>query len=85
MPAVGLGDDARAMAALVGPDGQVTGLDEDHVILEEARMRNGDASLPLTFVEGDVQRLDIGDATFTHCRSERCSSMFPTSTLPCAN
>jgi ubiquinone/menaquinone biosynthesis C-methylase UbiE len=35
----GTGDDAQAMARLVGPEGQVIGLDTDEAILEEARRR----------------------------------------------
>jgi ubiquinone/menaquinone biosynthesis C-methylase UbiE len=67
----GTGDDARAMAELVGPYGQVTGLDLDDQILVEALRRSEGSGLPLTFVQGDVQQLDCADATFTRCRSER--------------
>ncbi len=67
----GTGDDARAMAALVAPDGRVTGLDTDESILVEARRRAEGAELPITFVSGDAQRLDFSDDTFTRCRSER--------------
>ena len=58
----GTGDDARAMAALVAPDGQVTGLDEDSAILEEARRRSEGSGLPVTFAPGDVQKLHFPDA-----------------------
>jgi ubiquinone/menaquinone biosynthesis C-methylase UbiE len=67
----GTGDDAHAMAALVAPGGQVTGLDEDEAILEEARRRGEGTNLPVTFASGDVQNLQFADATFTRCRSER--------------
>jgi ubiquinone/menaquinone biosynthesis C-methylase UbiE len=67
----GTGDDARAMAALVGPHGLVTGLDHDDEILEEARRRSKVSDLPLAFVRGDVQQLAYADATFSRCRSER--------------
>ena len=67
----GTGDDARAMAVLVAPDGQVTGLDEDGAILDEARRRSQGTGLLVTFTSGDVQKLHFPDATFTRCRSER--------------
>jgi ubiquinone/menaquinone biosynthesis C-methylase UbiE len=59
------------MAALVGPHGLVTGLDQDDEILLEARRRSERSDLPLTFVHGDVQQLAFADGTFTRCRSER--------------
>ena len=59
------------MAALVAPDGQVTGLDEDRAILGEARRRSEGSSLPVTFESGDVAKLHFPDASFTRCRSER--------------
>lgn len=67
----GTGDDARAMAALIGPHGKVTGLDLDDEILVEARRRTEGSDLPVTFVQGDVQQLTFADATFSRCRSER--------------
>jgi ubiquinone/menaquinone biosynthesis C-methylase UbiE len=67
----GTGDDARAMAELVGPHGRVTGLDHDDEILVEARRRSKVSDLPVTFVRGDVQQLAYADATFSRCRSER--------------
>jgi ubiquinone/menaquinone biosynthesis C-methylase UbiE len=74
----GTGDDTRAMAALVGLRGQVTGLDLDEEILVEARRRSeGSDDLPVTFVQGDVQRLGFADATFTRCRSERMFQHVP--------
>jgi ubiquinone/menaquinone biosynthesis C-methylase UbiE len=73
----GTGDDARAMAALVGPHGLVTGLDHDDEILVEARQRSERSGLPVTFVQGDVQQLAFAGATFTRCRSERMFQHVP--------
>lgn len=51
----GLGHVAAAVAELVGPDGEVVGIDIDPRMLEVARARSED--LPnLRFVEGDVTR-----------------------------
>ncbi|MGO8951634.1 MAG: methyltransferase domain-containing protein [Ktedonobacterales bacterium] len=65
------------MAALVGAEGQVVGLDEHPAILMEARRRSAESGIPVTFAAGDVQRLDIADATFTRCRSERMFQLVP--------
>ena len=73
----GTGDDVREMAALVAPDGHVTGLDDHDAILVEARRRTGESALPVTFVHGDVQQLDFADNTFTRCRSERMFQHVP--------
>jgi ubiquinone/menaquinone biosynthesis C-methylase UbiE len=73
----GTGDDARAMAALVGPHGWVTALDDDDEILVEARRRSEGSVLPVTFESGDVQQLAVPDATFSRCRSERMLQHVP--------
>jgi ubiquinone/menaquinone biosynthesis C-methylase UbiE len=73
----GTGDDARSMAALVRPAGRVLGLDLDAAILAEARRRSAGTHLPVTFIQGDVQRLDLADATVTRCRSERLLQHVP--------
>ena len=51
----GLGHVALAVADLVGPDGQVVGLDIDTRMLEHARARTDQLS-HVQFVEGDVTR-----------------------------
>src|SRR5215467_12168746 len=66
----GTGDDARAMAILVGPTGRVVGLDIRKETLAEARRRAVDAGVAVEFMQGDVQRLPFTDATFTRCRAE---------------
>jgi ubiquinone/menaquinone biosynthesis C-methylase UbiE len=73
----GTGDDAREMAMQLGQDGQVTGLDNDDEILVEARRRTEGTGLPVTFVRGDVQRLDFADDIFSRCRSERMFQHVP--------
>lgn len=51
----GLGHVARAVAELVGPDGQVVGIDIDPSMLERARARTEHLA-HVRFVEGDVTR-----------------------------
>jgi SAM-dependent methyltransferase len=65
----GTGNVARALAALVGPDGLVVGIDASETMLAEARRRTADKSASVDFRHGDINRLDFDDASFdgTHC------------------
>jgi SAM-dependent methyltransferase len=58
----GAGDVAFLAAELVGPTGQVVGVDADPAVLETARRRAGEARLAnVTFVAGDVRSVDLPD------------------------
>jgi ubiquinone/menaquinone biosynthesis C-methylase UbiE len=73
----GPGDDARALAAVVGPTGRVLGIDVDAMMLEEAgrRSQGSTGSAPAApspeFRLGDVYAIDEADAAFDACRAER--------------
>jgi SAM-dependent methyltransferase len=67
----GAGDDARAMAALVGRSGRVTAIDVDPLMLAEAARRSDGMDLPVEFVLADVYSLADPDATFDGSRAER--------------
>jgi ubiquinone/menaquinone biosynthesis C-methylase UbiE len=67
----GTGDDARALARLVGPAGRVVGIDRSRTMIAEARRRSVDLGLSAEFRSGDVRRLDLADATFDGCRADR--------------
>jgi SAM-dependent methyltransferase len=67
----GLGDDVRALATLVGPTGRAVGIDASEAMIAEARKRSEDTGLPVEFVVGDAHRLDLPDASFDACRTER--------------
>jgi ubiquinone/menaquinone biosynthesis C-methylase UbiE len=67
----GTGDDTRAMAALVAPDGRAVGVDDHEPVLAEARRRAAGSGLPVEFVLADVEHLPFADGTFSACRSER--------------
>jgi ubiquinone/menaquinone biosynthesis C-methylase UbiE len=60
----GPGDDTRAVAALVGPNGRVVGVDISEAMLAEARRRGG----PIEFVHGDIHELPFPDASFDRVR-----------------
>ncbi|MBI5879733.1 MAG: methyltransferase domain-containing protein [Chloroflexi bacterium] len=67
----GAGDDARALAQIVGMSGRVVGLDSSETMIEEARKRAVGANLPLEFCVGYTYRLDFADNTFDGCRADR--------------
>jgi ubiquinone/menaquinone biosynthesis C-methylase UbiE len=67
----GTGDDALAMAELVGSCGQIVGLDYSPSLIEEAHQRVKDGALPVDFTSGDVHRLDFPDNSFDGCRADR--------------
>ncbi|MEZ4571546.1 MAG: methyltransferase domain-containing protein [Thermomicrobiales bacterium] len=67
----GTGDDARAMAGIVGASGHVVGLDTSTGILEVARARSEAIGIDVEFIQGDVTDLPFSDDTFDACRSER--------------
>ncbi len=67
----GTGEDTQEMAKLVAPGGQVVGLDFSQIMIDEAERRVQDASLPLRFVQGDIQHLPSEDATFDRSSADR--------------
>ncbi len=67
----GMGDDARELAALVGPQGQVVGIDCSEAMVAEARKRSEQSRLPVAFAVGDAQTLDCPDNCFDACWAER--------------
>jgi ubiquinone/menaquinone biosynthesis C-methylase UbiE len=67
----GLGDDARALARIVGPSGHVVGLDASTALLDRARARSLATDERVEFVLGDAHRLPFDDGTFDAARTER--------------
>ena len=67
----GAGDDARAMARRVGPDGSVVAIDVEPMMIAEAERRSEGIDLPVTFRLLDVYALDYPDAAFDGARAER--------------
>jgi ubiquinone/menaquinone biosynthesis C-methylase UbiE len=67
----GTGDDALALAELVGATGQVVGIDSSAVMIEVAQQRAAGRALPVTFAVGDAHHLTFADGTFDGCRADR--------------
>lgn len=67
----GAGDDARAMAEIVGPTGKVVGLDLSMTMVERARERAAGSDLPVEFVQGSVYELPFPDSSFDASRADR--------------
>jgi ubiquinone/menaquinone biosynthesis C-methylase UbiE len=67
----GAGDDARALARRLGPDGCVLGIDAAPPLVAEAERRSRSAVGSLEFRVGDALALDLPDDSFDRCRAER--------------
>jgi ubiquinone/menaquinone biosynthesis C-methylase UbiE len=67
----GLGDDARALSRLVGPHGEVIGLDSSTALLERAQARRQADDGPITFLAGDAHDVPFDAGTFDAARAER--------------
>ena len=67
----GTGDDVRTIARRVGPGGSVLGVDASQLVVAEATRRSDGRNLPVEFRVGDARALDLPDAAFDRCRSER--------------
>ena len=67
----GTGDDARALAEKVQPDGQVVAIDSSQAMITEALRRAHEVSLNMEFRVGDVTSLDFDSNSFDRCHSER--------------
>jgi SAM-dependent methyltransferase len=65
----GTGDVARSFAALVGTRGRVVGIDPSETMLAEARRRSSHGELPVEFVHGRIEALDLETECFdgTYC------------------
>ena len=67
----GTGEDARAMASLVAPGGQVVGVDGSQAMIATARQRSENCGLPVEFQTGDAHRLDFAEDSFDASRADR--------------
>jgi ubiquinone/menaquinone biosynthesis C-methylase UbiE len=67
----GTGEDVRALATLVGQRGKAIGVDVSSTMIATARDRSRDCGLNLSFIQGDVQKLDFEDGNFDAVRAER--------------
>ena len=67
----GLGDDARALSRLLGPHGQVIGLDSSAALLERAQARCETEDGPVSFIAGDAHALPFDAGSFDAARIER--------------
>jgi ubiquinone/menaquinone biosynthesis C-methylase UbiE len=67
----GTGDDAIALAQIVGPSGQVTAIDRSQTMLREAIASTQPLALPIEFVLADAQQLPFADHTFDGARVDR--------------
>jgi hypothetical protein len=64
----GAGEEARELARLAGPDGEVTAIDLSSELVAAARQR--DEGSGVRYAVGDITALDFPDATFDGVRTE---------------
>ncbi len=67
----GTGEDARALAALVGREGRVIGIDKSEAMVAEARERNADTPARMEFRTGSGERIELPDASVDAAHAER--------------
>jgi len=67
----GTGEDAEALAEIVGMTGKVVGLDNSATMITEAQKRAANSNLPVEFRIGDVLHLEFPSNTFNGCRANR--------------
>jgi ubiquinone/menaquinone biosynthesis C-methylase UbiE len=67
----GTGEDSRRLAEIVGPAGEVVGIDASEAMITVARRRSEGTGLPVTFHVGDAMQLDLPTESFDGVRCER--------------
>jgi SAM-dependent methyltransferase len=67
----GAGEDARALARIVGPDGLVVAIDASSRMIVEARRRGDGLGFPIDYRVGDAHDLDLPDGAFDGARADR--------------
>jgi ubiquinone/menaquinone biosynthesis C-methylase UbiE len=67
----GTGDDARAMAAIVGASGAAVGVDVSETLIAEAKKRAAAEGVDIELQVGDAHALPFGDGRFDVVRTER--------------
>jgi SAM-dependent methyltransferase len=73
----GVGDASQALVADLTPGGSVLGVDFSEAMSGEADRRAKAAALDATYRVGDAMALDLDDASFDACRSERMLQWVP--------
>jgi ubiquinone/menaquinone biosynthesis C-methylase UbiE len=73
----GLGDAVLALAADLGPDGEVVGIDASAEMIAAAERRATTAVCRTRFAVGDALALDLADDAFDASRSERTLQWLP--------
>lgn len=67
----GTGQDALALAEVVGSGGRVVGIDASETMIKEARTRAAETHLPVEYVSGNAYQLPFAEKTFDGCQASR--------------
>lgn len=67
----GTGNDVRALAELVGPEGRAVGVDASEQLIQVARSRSASFAVPAEYFAGSIYRLDFPADSFDAVQAER--------------
>lgn len=73
----GTGADAQELAKLLGPEGQVIGLDFSQTMIDVASHRSQQAPSPVSFLQGDLHQLPFEDNIFDRCYADKTFQHLP--------
>jgi SAM-dependent methyltransferase len=73
----GTGTDALALAAMVGPNGRVVGIDLSESLIALAMQRAAGLGLPVTFQQADIHAMPFVDGAFARTRIDRVLHFLP--------
>jgi ubiquinone/menaquinone biosynthesis C-methylase UbiE len=77
----GTGEEAIALAGVVGSAGLAVGADFSATMVAEGRRRAAELGLPVAFLQADALQLPFPDASFDGCRAERLLQHVPDADL----
>jgi ubiquinone/menaquinone biosynthesis C-methylase UbiE len=67
----GAGNDVQDLAKLVGPTGRVVGIDSSATMIEQARARTAEGSVPVEYWQAGAYQLPFEEHSFDGCVSSR--------------
>jgi SAM-dependent methyltransferase len=73
----GTGTDACALAAMVGPNGRVVGIDLSEALVALAAQRAKGLALPVAFRQADIHAMPFPDGSFARTRIDRVLHFLP--------
>jgi len=73
----GTGEDVQELSKLLGPEGQVIGLDFSQTMIDIAMLRGQETLFPVSFLQGDLHQLPFADNIFDRCYADKTFQHLP--------